>query len=260
MRCDEASERISLLIDGELAGDERRMLLEHVEGCVTCRRCRDELKRLQQHLAQAHQHAPRALLHRVRGALASEAAAQAVARKPQTLPARIVTSMRSRWRPLVFQAAAVLLACLFTAGATVWLTHGADTQAALAKDVMSAHMRALLQDNPVQVASLDTHTVKPWFAGRVEYTPVVKDLSSEGFQLVGGRLDYVGGRRVATLVYHHRLHQISVFTWPASGGDSSPATMKVNGYNILTWTKGGMTYWAVSDLNDGELKQLQALL
>jgi anti-sigma factor RsiW len=259
MRCDEASERISLLIDGELAGDERRTLLEHVESCVTCRRYRDELKRLQQHLTQAHQPAPRALLHRVRGALANEAA-QVAARKPQTLPARIATGMRHRWRPLVMRAAAVLLACIFTAGATFWLTHGADTQASLAKDVMSAHMRALLQDNPVQVASLDTHTVKPWFAGRIDYTPVVKDLSAEGFELIGGRLDYVGGRRVATLVYHHRLHQISVFTWPASGGDIAPANLKVNGYNILTWTKGGMTYWAASDLNDGELKQLQGLL
>ncbi|HZP74773.1 MAG TPA: anti-sigma factor [Pseudolabrys sp.] len=261
MRCDEASERIGLLIDGELAGDERRALLEHVESCVTCRRYRDELKRLQQHLAQAHQPAPRALLHRVRGALASEAApGTAVARRPQTLPTRMAAHMRGRLRPLIVQAAAVLVACIFTAGMTFWLTQESDTQALLAKDVMSAHMRSLLQDNAVQVASLDTHTVKPWFAGRLEYTPVVKDLSAEGFQLVGGRLDYVEGHRVAALVYRRRLHEISVFTWPESGGDTAPHRATVNGYNILSWTKGGMAYWAVSDLNDGELRQLQALL
>lgn len=265
MRCDEACERIGLLLDGEIAGDERRALLAHVENCATCRRYRDELKRLQQHLAQAHQGAPRALLHRVRSALAEEAAhapsSLPAVQQNATAPTRIAEQVRRRWRPLLTQIAAVLMACLITGTATFYVAQRSDTQMTLAQDVMSAHMRSLLQDNAVQVASLDTHTVKPWFQGRLDYTPVVKDLSADGFQLIGGRLDYINGRRVAALVYKRHLHQVTVFTWPSAGGDSTaPVRSKVNGYNVLSWTKGGMTYWAVSDLNDGELRELQSLI
>jgi len=265
MRCDEACERIGLLLDGEIAGDERRTLLAHVENCATCRRYRDELKRLQQHLAQAHQSAPRALIHRVRGALTNDAAQHAVSlpATPQSeaAPTRMIDQVRRRWRPLLTQIAAVLVACVITGTATFYVARQSDTQMTLAQDVMSAHMRSLLQDNAVQVASLDTHTVKPWFQGRLDYTPVVKDLSGDGFQLIGGRLDYINGRRVAALVYKRHLHQVTLFTWPGSGGDSANAMRtKMNGYNVLSWTKGGMTYWAVSDLNDGELRELQALI
>ena len=126
-------------------------------------------------------------------------------------------------------------------------------------DVLAAHVRSLLQDNAVQIASLDTHTVKPWFAGRLEFSPVVKDLSTEGFQLVGGRLDYVDRQRVAALVYGRRLHQISVFAWPSGGRSAAAYSAKIDGYNLLGWSKAGMTYWAVSDLNEGELRELQAL-
>jgi anti-sigma factor RsiW len=118
-------------------------------------------------------------------------------------------------------------------------------------------MRALLQDNAVQIASLDTHTVKPWFAGRLEFSPVVKDLAAEGFQLVGGRLDYVGGRRVAALVYRRHLHQVSVFIWPAEGDAATPSRTRLDGYNVVSWQRAGMTFWAVSDLNEGELRELQ---
>jgi anti-sigma factor RsiW len=138
--------------------------------------------------------------------------------------------------------------------------HNADVRNALARDVLAAHVRALMQDNAVQIASLDTHTVKPWFAGRLEFAPAVKDLSAEGFALAGGRLDYVGGRRVAALVYRRRLHQVSVFVWPADGDAVTPSAARLDGYNLVSWQRGGMTFWAVSDLNEGELRELQSLL
>src|SRR5262249_21451431 len=157
------------------------------------------------------------------------------------------------------QAAAVLLACLVSASATWWYIQAADTRQDITRDVFAAHMRSLLQDNAVQVASNDTHNVKPWFAGRLEFTPVVKDLRTEGYQLVGGRLDYVGGRRVAALVYKRRLHQISVFIWPSSN-DAALKLDTAEGYNIASWSRGGMAFWAISDINAGELRELPSLL
>ncbi len=157
-------------------------------------------------------------------------------------------------------AAVVLLACAISIAGTLWWAHRVDGQETLSRDVLAAHVRSLLQDNAVQIASRDTHTVKPWFAGRLEFSPVVKDLSTEGFQLVGGRLDYVDRQRVATLVYRRRLHQISVFIWPSDGRSAQAAySAKIDGYHVLGWSKANMTYWAVSDLNEGELRELQAL-
>ena len=127
--------------------------------------------------------------------------------------------------------------------------------------MLSAHVRSLLQDTPVQIASSDRHTVKPWFTGRVDFAPDVKDLAAEGFPLVGARLDYVDGRRVGALVYKRRLHTINVFMWPsASREDTAPRLVVRNGYNALTWSRNGITQWAISDLNAGELRELQSLL
>jgi len=111
------------------------------------------------------------------------------------------------------------------------------------------------------VASSDAHTVKPWFAGRIDFSPEVKDLAADGFPLLGGRLDFVGGRRVGAVVYKRRLHTINVFMWPSAGpGDAAPRLVARNGYNLLAWSRGGVDYWAVSDLSAGDLRQLQNLL
>jgi anti-sigma factor RsiW len=148
---------------------------------------------------------------------------------------------------------------ILSAAAALWWADRAQDQQALAHDVLAAHVRSLLQDNTVQVASLDTHTVKPWFAGRLDYTPVVKDLSEEGFKLIGGRLDYVDGRRVAALVYMRRLHKINVFIWPAKG-TAIASHLHIDGYNIVTWTAANMTFWAISDVEERELDRLAELL
>ncbi len=260
MRCDQARERIGALLDGELSDADRHAVGAHTEQCPACARARDELRELRSELALVRDHAPRGLAQRVRAGLAVEWAALSEA---SVTPSREVTASAARsWRRPAFlqRAAAVLLACAISAGATWWFVHGMDSHDALARDVLSAHMRALLQDNAVQVAALETHVVKPWFAGRLEFTPVVKDLAAEGFQLVGGRLDYVDGRRVAAVVYRRRLHQVNVFSWPTRTGDAAAAHAKINGYNIVSWTRAGMTFWAVSDLNEGELRELQSLI
>ena len=159
------------------------------------------------------------------------------------------------------QAAVVAAACVLSALATWWIVGTAGEASRLEQDVLAAHVRSLLQDSPIQVASSDAHTVKPWFAGRVDFSPEVKDLAPEGFPLLGGRLDYVGGRRVGAVVYKRRLHTINVFMWPSSSlGHAAPQLVTRNGYNLLAWSRGGVAYWAVSDLAAGDLRQLQGLL
>jgi anti-sigma factor RsiW len=260
MQCEEARDRIGALIDGELAGEPRREIDAHVEACDRCAQELADLKRLKRQVAAVSAPAPPTLVGRVRGALAA-AAARKVATHTTVHAIRPIDRLRGRLRPLMRIAAIILVSGLLSAAATWFVLRGADERAMLERDVLSAHVRSLLQDNPVQIASSDTHTVKPWFAGRIEFAPVVAELAANGFPLAGGRLDYITGRRVAALVYRRRLHLVTVFMWPSAGGEETrPSSMKVNGYNLLTWSKGGMTYWAASDLNEGELKELQALL
>lgn len=262
MRCEQARDRIGMLVDGELQANERKAMMAHAGTCPECAHYRDELTQLRRHLQHVREPAPAKLLDRVSAALAveaSEGGTEAV-QPPRSGGRSIADRLFRGLAPYLRQAAVILLACAISIAGTSWWMHRTDGEAALSRDVLAAHVRSLLQDNPVQVASLDTHTVKPWFAGRLEYSPVVKDLSTEGFQLVGGRLDYVDGQRVAALVYKRRLHQISVFVWPSGNRAMAPYFGKHDGFNLLGWNKGGMSYWAVSDLSEGELRELQALL
>ena len=259
MRCDQAREHIGALLDGELPASEARAISLHAQDCADCTLYRDELKSLRGMLMLEREPAPASLAHRVRAALADEAALSSDdARENAGWRTRFATRINRSWPALVRHAAAILIVCVASVAVTWWWVRAHDAHEALARDVLAAHIRSLLQDNTVQVAALDTHTVKPWFAGRLEFTPMVKDLSAEGFQLVGGRLDFVGGQRVAAIVYRRRLHQVNVFIWP--GSDTRLSSVKINGYNLVSWSRGGMTFWAASDLNEAELRELQSLL
>jgi anti-sigma factor RsiW len=126
-----------------------------------------------------------------------------------------------------------------------------------ADTVVAAHIRALQPGHLMDVASTDQHTVKPWFDGRLDYAPPVRDLAAEGFPLAGGRLDYVGHWPVAALVYRRALHVIELFVWPADGASAANAGSR-DGYNFVRWRQDGMTFWAVSDLNGRELAAFAA--
>jgi anti-sigma factor RsiW len=159
------------------------------------------------------------------------------------------------------QVAALAACCGLSVLLTWWYLTSATQTDRLEQELLAAHMRSLLQDNPFQVASSDTHTVKPWFAGKVDFAPEVRDLAAEGYPLLGGRLDYVHERRVGALVYKRRLHIINVFMWRAPAGeDVAPVSATKNGYNLITWSKSGVAYWAVSDLDAAELRRLATLL
>ena len=261
MRCEQARERIGRLVDGELPAGERAALTGHAADCPECARYRDDLIRMRHHLQAARAPAPAKLAARLSAALAVEASERPpAAAEPPRAREQLRVRLARALAPYARQAAAILLVGAVSIAGTAWWMQRTSAEAVLARDVLSAHVRSLIQDHTVQVASLDTHTVKPWFAGRLDYSPVVKDLSTEGFQLVGGRLDYVDGQRVAALVYKRRLHQISVFTWPSGVRVAVPYVAKADGFNLLGWSNGGMSYWAVSDLNEGELRELQSLL
>jgi anti-sigma factor RsiW len=262
MRCDHARERIGALLDGELSSRQRQDIAEHAETCPACARYRDELKDLSARLSAAREPAPRGLARRVQARLALEQSepvdAAPLHAKSSSLPA-VIAAMAGGWRPALRQIAVVLVACVVSVSATMWQMQAVDTRQELTHDVLAAHVRSLLQDKAVQVASDNTHNVKPWFAGRLEFTPVVKDLSAEGFELIGGRVDYIGGRRVAALVYRKGQHQINVFTWPSN--DAAPLKFDTaQGYNVASWSRGSMAFWAISDLNPGELRELPPLL
>ena len=116
-------------------------------------------------------------------------------------------------------------------------------------------------DHLADVASSDQHTVKPWFGGKLDYSPPVIDLSAQGFVLTGGRLDYIGDRRVAALAYRRREHVINLYVWPDSaGGNTSSEASSQRGYQQLRWIQAGMRYWAVSELNAQELDQFRQKL
>jgi anti-sigma factor RsiW len=155
-------------------------------------------------------------------------------------------------------------ACALAAVALVFLRLGPGLPPPGARDVtrevVDSHVRSLLAKHLVDVESTDQHTVKPWFAGKLDFAPDVRDLASGGFVLVGGRLDYMHSRTVAALVYRRRQHAINVFTWPAREGDRGPRVEERDGYHVVSWVRGGMAWWAVSDLNAAELQELAKLL
>ena len=180
-------------------------------------------------------------------------------RAPSALKRKLRATLRRETRErrggspfwLIFGASAIA-ALLMVAFALSW--SGRASGNAIAQEVVSSHVRSLLATHLVDVASSNQHTVKPWFDGKVDYAPEVKDLASAGFPLVGGRLDYVADRAVVALVYRRQQHPINLFIWPAATERNlKPASLSFRGYNLVHWSARGMDYWAVSDLNAAEL-------
>lgn len=262
MHCDEMRELISAAADGELDDAGHGRLQAHLASCEGCREHALAIRHVSAMVGSVR--AP-ALSAQSRARLArSLEAAEARGRGPDSQAAHVEAvprkpAFRQLQQVWVSQAAVLLVACLLSAGSTWWLVSASDHAGEIARELVAAHVRSLLQDSPVQVASSDRHTVRPWFAGRADVSPEAVDFADRGFPLAGGRLDYVDGRRVAVLVYRHGAHVINVFAWAGTGVPALPAQSR-NGYHLLGWQRGGLTYWAVSDAAPEELTMLRQLM
>jgi len=250
MECSEARNLLNPYVDGELGVSEALALDQHLENCADCRALRTAYATLRQKVREHADYfdARTGLKERIEAALPAPAAPRSRA------PA-------SKWDWRWINAGAVLVSIIAIAWSVGLYVTLPSAHERLGDEIVSAHVRSLLSSRGTDVASSDQHTVKPWFSGKIDFAPRVQDLTGEGFPLVGGRVDFVNGRRVATLVYRRRQHTIDVFEFPnASAADTPAAKTSKNGYNVISWTYRGMTYWAVSDVDAADLAKLAALL
>jgi len=201
-------------------------LAQHVESCPSCM--------LQSHAP--YYEAPPGLALKIQQRLRAE------------------SSTRSPWYWTAI-AASLLLTASIVGNIALLRTRAAPEQL-MAVTVLSAHIRSLAGTHLLDVPSSDQHTVKPWFNGKLDFSPVVKD--PPGFSLLGGRLEYFDGRPAAALVYGRRNHIVNLFTWPSASPVADTAQTR-NGFHIESWFRDGMTFWAVSDLNETELRQFVSL-
>jgi anti-sigma factor (TIGR02949 family) len=245
IECRDARDLLNAYADDELDAVTSRALETHLRECHGCEKAFEADRAVKAALRNptlSHA-APASLRDRL---LATGAFTNTTAPTPHA-------RSRPPWRLLAFAASLAIAAVL------VWqLAASRRTGELVADAALASHVRSLQSDaHLLDVQSTDQHTVKPWFAGRVDFSPPVRDLSAEGFPLVGGRLDFLHDRPVAALVYRRNKHVINLFVWP---GESSPGEFERQGYHLLYWGHGGMTFWAVSDVNAAELRQFADLL
>ena len=245
MSCQQTHELIHGYLDGELDLVKSLEIEKHLEHCPACTQNYEGLRSLQLRLSD--------------NALRFEPSASLEKRLRSSLRSEEKEPLIFRWRWLVAAASLVAAVVIIWTVAAVLSRQSPDD--VLAQEVVASHVRSLMADHLTDVPSSDRHTVKPWFDGKLDFSPGVKDLSQQGFSLTGGRLDYIGNRPVAALVYQRRQHSINVFVWPARDAPvTNGKASERQGYNLIRWSNAGMTYWAVSDLNLAELQQFVQLL
>jgi anti-sigma factor RsiW len=241
-------------LDGELDLVRTIEMEAHLKTCPACAQELENLKALRaalqrNSLAYA---APAALRERIQSSLRASSRAE-------------VRESRIKWPSLNMWQLAGAFALLALISISGWQltarlrTPSGDQQ--IAAEVFASHVRSLEGNHLMDVISTDQHTVKPWFDGKLDFSPPVEDLASDGYPLVGGRLDYLENREVAALIYQRRKHLINVFVWPnPTGSSSTQAIESRQGYNIMRWASGGFQFWAVSDVNAQDLADFVRLL
>jgi len=247
MSCNRAGTILHGYFDNELDTVGAAAFESHLERCSECLEELEALRSLRSsmNLGQVYEKAPDSLCSKVSVDLRS---ARTVALVPD----------RSRWQ--WFAVAAGLLLFAYTAWQLISVQLGHTEETVIAAKIVDAHLRSLQPGHLTDVVSSDQHTVKPWFDGKVDFSPPVRDFADRGFPLGGGRLDVIGGRAIAALIYGTRKHLLNVFIWPTSEQDASPRPGSRQGYQWLNWRKGGMEFWVVSDAAPTDLERLQRLL
>ncbi|MGA3239354.1 MAG: anti-sigma factor [Bryobacteraceae bacterium] len=246
--CKSALSLMEPYLDGELDASQKAELEAHLNQCPSCPAIYRRLSELGADLRTLAPRyaAPEHLQRRVLSAVRKEAR----------------VSQSWRFRPSMAWALAATVLLAVSAGWNVKLMESQknttrNTTETTAQEIVSSHVRSLIGAHLLDVPSTEQHTVKPWFNGKLDYAPDVKDFAAAGFPLIGGRVDYIDHRPVAALVYKRREHVINLFVWPSNSPLAAPAA--VNGFNLVAWNQAGMNYCAISDLNQAELRQFVGL-
>ncbi len=243
MECKHSPDWMSAYLDQELDPSATVQLEMHLQACKQCAATLAQFQALRSNIAQqaTRYSAPEHLKHRIATAIAEQRQRE---RPPPAAPAR--------WNWFsTFAAGLAATACAVSLALYLQQPSAADR---LDQELLTSHFRSLMPDHLADVASTDQHTVKPWFAGKLDYSPPVIDLAPQGFSLIGGRLDYLNQRPVAALVYRHRKHILNLYVWPAQGGDAAPHGSVRQGFQMLRWRQDGMQFSAVSDMNGEDLQ------
>ena len=248
MDCSHAQSLLDTYLDGELDPVHNVEIDEHLHGCARCTQSYNDRQLLRQALKTEPLYfkAPTDLQQRIQRSVRQTARAEAP----------------SRWFfPSWIKIAAPLAAAALVVLLLVPSIRGPSSDELLTQDVVASHIRSLMVNHLADVPSTDEHTVKPWFNGKIDFSPPVSDLAKERFPLVGGRLDYLNDRPVAALVYQRDKHVINVFIWPSGSSTQNSSPIETQqGYHLIHWVTAGMNFWIVSDLETSQLAKFTNLL
>lgn len=246
MNCERAESILTAYFDNELDPLAAAEFERHLPLCLECSKTLEELRSLRSYIGAAglYRKAPEPLRRKMLN-------------EPSSRRAMSTLSAQTRWRWFALAAALLLLAI------TVWriqaFRYARDSQSLFVSSVVDAHLRSLQPGHLTDVLSSDQHTVKPWFAGKLDFAPPVRDFSDQGFPLQGGRLDVIQARTIASLVYGRHKHLVSVFISPTSESGATLRSGSTQGYQWILWRQDGMAFCAVSDISAPDLAQLQRL-
>lgn len=249
MTCEEINGLLSVYADGELDLLRSLEIEAHLPACPACSAALERARTLGVRLANPglYHHSPPSLRERVRASLPR------TGRKPGRLAAL-------PWRRVGVAIAAAAVVVVAVWGALRWVSGSSDRER-LARAVVAHHISSLMLAEPrLDIADSDEHQVKPWFSDKVDFVPEVKQLSKQGFPLLGGRLEYLDERRAAALVYRRHKHIINVFIYRTSGKDAPPEVLEQQGYHLIHWIDNERAFWVVSDLNAKELGQFAQMV
>lgn len=263
MNCEEATHLMDGYLDGELDPMTSQKIEQHLRDCHKCEQAYAADTALAHAMSRGARYykAPPELRQRIQSSLrdaAGVSASRSLVRENHAFPAspraeRHLVLPEIQWNWLAL-AAAIIVAAIIASSLLSRVRQPAPDQF-LATQLIASHVRSLMADHLTDVASSDQHTVKPWLDTKLDFAPPVVDLSTEGFSLIGGRLDYLDNRPVASLVYGRRKHFINLFVWPAASNESkAPKTITREGYQLLHWADSDFNYWAVSDVNANDLQ------
>jgi anti-sigma factor RsiW len=246
MSCNRAATVLHGYFDSELDAHGAIEFEGHLEQCFDCINALEALESLRSsiNIAQLYEKAPAPFRKKVLARLSSAGPL-------------VIFPARGPWRWLAVAAAFLLVA--YSGWRVIPVHRGGNYETVLAEEIVDAHLRLLQPGHLTDVVSTDQHTVKPWFDGKLDFSPPVRDFTDQGFPLQGGRIDVVHGRSVAALVYARRKHFVNVFVWPTDEKDAAPRSGSQQGYQWIDWRKGGMEFCAVSDAAPSALEQLQGL-